>query len=370
MAGRVNETRLGQRVSEARSAAGLTQGELGAETNIERSAINKIENGSRRVSAFELSAIAVALGRRMDWFLTDPAPAIVSRREREGTSSRTVDIELERAARDVEQVDELTHSLSLVECKFQPMPTNSEEAEALAAQVRRWLKVGAGAPLKDIAGEAEKIGLLIFSQPLGADAADGATVLLERGGVAVVNSTSDVGRRRLTAAHEVGHYVVADDYTVDHQVLVMSDSGREALIDRFARALLLPSAAVASYWAEQLEEHDERVAALRTASHFRVDFATLARRLLDVGVIGEEGAQRVRAIRASRADFVAHNLHVPTDLEGVTFPRSFELAVFDLYRTERVSAERALALLLDLCTEQDLPQRPQRTEGETWQFVT
>jgi Zn-dependent peptidase ImmA (M78 family)/DNA-binding XRE family transcriptional regulator len=357
-------------VSEARSAAGLTQGELGAETSIERSAINKIENGSRRVSAFELSEIARALGRRMDWFLTEPTPSIVSRREREGASSRTVDIEIERAARDVEQVEELTQSLALVECEPQPMPINSEEAEALAADVRRWMKVGADEPLTDLAGAAEKIGLLIFSQPLGADAADGATVLLERGGVAVVNSTSDVGRRRLTAAHEIGHYVVADAYTVDHEVLVMSDSGREALIDRFARALLIPPAAVASYWAEQLKEHDERVATLRTASHFRIDFATVARRLLDIGAIDGEGAQRLRAVRASRADFVEYNLHVPTDMEGVTFPRSFELAVFDLYRTERISAARAIALLLDVCTEQDLPRRPQRTEGETWQFVT
>ena len=52
----------------------------------------------------------------------------------------------------------------------------------------------------------------------GPEAADAASILLVRGGVAVVNGQRQVGRRRLAAAHELGHYLFADDYTVDWRI--------------------------------------------------------------------------------------------------------------------------------------------------------
>ena len=71
---------MGVRVAEARGRAGLTQAQLAAATSLDRSALAKIENGTRRVSALELARIADAVDERIEWFVTDAPPAVVSHR--------------------------------------------------------------------------------------------------------------------------------------------------------------------------------------------------------------------------------------------------------------------------------------------------
>lgn len=356
-------------MSEAREAAGLSQGDLAAEVALDRSAINKIERGTRRVTAFELSEIARALNRRMEWFLSEPTPSIVSHRERQGTSRRAIDASLEELAREVEFVASVGGRLSLRDYEAKPVPRTPAEAEALASQVRVELEVGER-PLTDLVASSEKLGLLPFSRPLGVDSADGGSVLLERGGVALINSSADVGRRRMTLAHEIGHYVVADEYTIDQSVLLGNTGDRESLLDRFARAFLCPANPMSTYWERQLEAHHGlRAAALKSASHWRVDFATLARRLVDLKIVDTSQAREIRSIRAVKADFIELDLHVPSDLEGTGLPASFELAVLALYRAETISSARALQLLQGTYDDQDLPERPTNPESAAWQVV-
>ena len=59
---------IGQRVAVARAEAGLTQAQLASAVGTDRSALAKIETGTRRVSALELLAIAGQLRRRVEWF--------------------------------------------------------------------------------------------------------------------------------------------------------------------------------------------------------------------------------------------------------------------------------------------------------------
>lgn len=369
MARAVEEGGIGARIGAAREAAGLNQGELAAEVAIDRSAMNKIEHGTRRVTAFELSEIARVLNRRMEWFLSEPTPSIVSHREREGTSRRAIDAALEEVTREVEFVASVGGKVELREYEAKPVPATPAEAEALAAQVRSELGVGED-PIADLVAVSEKVGLLAFSQPLGSDSADGGSVLLEVGGVALINSSADVGRRRMTLAHEIGHYVVADEYTIDHSVLLAGNGDRESLLDRFARALLCPASPTQTYWNRQLEVHDTlRSAALKSASRWRVDFATLARRLLDLGVIDTTQAREVRSTRAVKADFIELDLHVPNDLDGRCLPPSFELAVLALYRAETISSARAVQLLRGNYDDQDLPERPTNPESAAWQIA-
>ena len=63
---------------------------------------------------------------------------------------------------------------------------------------------------------------------------------MREGGVCLVNSHNKVGRRRLALAHELGHYLLQDEYTVDWRV-TDGGVGLESRLDRFARALLLPA---------------------------------------------------------------------------------------------------------------------------------
>lgn len=360
--------RIGERIGQAREVAGLNQTELAHELAVDPSVINKIEHGTRRVSAFELSEIARVLDRQMEWFLTEPTAAIVSHREREGTSRRAIDSSLETLTREVKFVASEGGRLGLRRFDAVSVPTSALEAEALGIEMRSELG-NTTEPIIDLVSVAEQLGMLAFSQPLGLDSADGGSVLLDVGGVALINSTADVGRRRMTLAHEIGHYVVADEYTIDHSVLLSGSVDKESLLDRFARALLCPADATKSYWDHQLRVRDLRSAALRSASYWRVDFATLARRLLDLRVVDASQAREIRSIRAVKADFIELDLHVPNDLHGNSLAPSFELAVLALYRAETISSARAVQLLRGAYADADLPERPTNPESAAWQIA-
>lgn len=214
------------------------------------------------------------------------------------------------------------------------------------------------------------VGLLPFSLHLG-DGADAGTVLLERGGISVVNGDLHVGRRRLTLAHELGHFLVADPYTTDWRVATDGDA-IESRFDRFARALLIPAADLAERWREWCAVPDESIrdAAVRGASHYRVDMTTLARRLHETGAANSSEVQIVRSTRTLRADIVEKDLLVHDELEPVSLPRSYQISVLALYRSETISMARAIDLLLGTFDEDSMPELPTRPEHEIWDVTS
>ncbi len=370
----IDEKTLGARVREARERAGLKQGELAQLVGLDRTAVNKIECGIRRVSALELSDIAASLGVTMSSFFVEPIPALVSHRSGQGldTADSKIDKLLARIAADVEFVSELAPGeLALPGDGLAPSPPpgTSSDADALAAAARTMLNLADTEPVHDLVGKAAEIGLLIFSVDLGVDTADAGTILLRRGGVSLVNSHNKVGRRRLAAAHELGHYLIADEYTVDWRVADRQGGDIEARLDRFARALLLPECGLRAAWAEY-ESRELREAAVLLASKFRVDMATLARRLKELDLVSGEDAASIRSVTTTRADIVEYGLVVSVDLEGTSLPVSYQKAILRAYRDEQISQERALELLHGTFTECDLPPRRKRREDEIWNFVS
>ncbi|MGP9724933.1 ImmA/IrrE family metallo-endopeptidase [Corynebacterium sp. AOP40-9SA-29] len=133
-----------------------------------------------------------------------------------------VDDLLNELVEDVELVQRLT---SLADAPVTPntwdKPSTGADSEKMAARIRRELNVNA--PVTGLVDRLENVNFLAFSRPLGDDTADGGTVLLERGGVSIINSSRKVGRRRLTAVHELCHFLVGDDYTVDWRVADNTD---------------------------------------------------------------------------------------------------------------------------------------------------
>lgn len=364
---------MGRRIAQARRRGGLTQAELAAAIDVDRSALSKIESGDRRVSALELGRLAHALGERIEWFVSDGPTTVVSRRNAlAGVPSPEIDRLAERVTRSVEFVIEHDARLALPAADPEPMPGTAAEAERLAAHARALLAQPSGGPLPRLAECAASRGLLVFAVDLGAEGADAATVLLRTGGIAIVNGGRQVGRRRLALAHELGHYLVADEYTVDWRIGEGQDAAaREGLFDRFARALLLPAESLRADWSAYSRGNagDVRTAAVRIASTYRVDMATLATRLIELRVLGHAEASRIRSVRTTRADIVELGLVVADELEPPALPREYELAVLRLFRGETVSTARALDLLLDTWTTDMLPDLPERSEDEVWRYV-
>lgn len=370
---RIDSKVLGARIREARERAGLSQSQLAAEVSLDRTALNKVESGSRRVTALELADLAAAVGVRMARFFEDPPPALVSHRAHGGadTADSKIDERLATLAAEVEFIQSLGSNLMRAEAAPEgpwASPANGAEAEALAKKARTVLALDADDPARNLTKLVQRVGLWAFAFDLGADTADAGTVLLRHGGLALINGHNKVGRRRLALVHELGHFLVQDDYTIDWRV---SDrpTGMEARLDRFARAVLLPPLALKKLWEKQHSERTLRERAVLVASHFQVDMATLARRVEELELEGDP--DQIREVRTTRTDIVEHGLHpMPEELQAITLPEQYQRAVLSLYRQDRISTERALDLLHSTFDEADLPRHRTRSEGEFWQFVS
>lgn len=360
---------LGRRIGEARRNLGMTQQECALRAGMGRTVLAKIETGARRVGAMELARLATALDMRIEWFFEDAPPAVVSRRgaAEPGVPPTALDRTVERLAREVTFLRSILEQFDLRATPELPVPSSASDAEAEADKVRGLLGYENGEPALDLVGRVAEIGLLIFSLDCGPADADGASVLLDRGGVAVVNGNQQIGRRRLTAAHEIGHYVFADEYSTDWNVLDAPASRTEGLIDRFARALLLPSDALAGRWrgGEQT-----RTDAVLIGHDFRVDMSTLARRLDELEIAPPAEIGTVRETRIRKADILEHDLFVPTDLDPPVLPTPYVKAVIKAYGSEEISAARTLELLLDTWVENDLPELPMLPREAIWSFVS
>ncbi len=360
------------RVSEARAERGVTQAQLAAAIGMDRTALAKIETGNRRVTAVELVAIARELGRRVEWFVDEATPALTSYRGAQPeVAAQAIDLELDSLIRDAEFVT--SHCPELVEGQPEPLPrpSTAEEAEKLASTARRLLGLAPEQPAHDLSRLAARVGLLVFARDLG-NGADAGTVLLRRGGVALINSHWLVGRRRLAAAHELGHFLIADPVTLDWRVASAETGDLESRLDRFARAMLLPGGDLRNRWTEWLSLPDEtwRDAAVRAASHFGTDMATLARRLLELDLVDGRGADDIRRVRTKQADIVEKNLVVRDELDRVSLPRPYEAAVLKLYRREVITADRALGLLRGSFDRDSLPDLPPAPEAEIWEVTS
>lgn len=364
---------VGSRIAEARDRAGLTQEQLAASSGIPRTVIAKIERGHRRVGALELVDIADGLGTRVEWLLNEAPAAVVAHRTRldPELNVATIDRELERLARDASVVFELDPDLVTEQVPIHQIPTTSEGAELLASKARRLAGLKAHQPVHDLVGAAARLGLFAFSAPLGQDTADAASTLVSPGGVALINSTNAVGRRRLALAHELGHFLVRDYYTVDWSVAEHTASDKtEVLLDRFARAFLLPRDALKAVWESARQDNEVRTSAVISASHFHVDMSTLARRLLEMDIASHDVTKAIWGVKTTKADIVEHDLKVTYELEGRTVADGYAKSVLGMYSAQRISAERAIGLLYGVFERDDLPELRVGHPDEIWSLLT
>lgn len=359
---------ISTRIVEARMQKGLTQAQLSQSLGLDRSALAKIESGQRKVSALELAGIARELGRRLEWFVL-PRPTGAPQHRGASTPEwvgSEIDVVLEQALADVNLLAELDHLQVPRRPQILRRPGTSAEAEALAEPARRLCDIGQSAPVASLTTATWKIGLVAFAEPLDGGA-DAASTSSNEWGVAVINASNAVGRRRLALAHELCHYLINDGYVEDFRIdAPNSEDQHEARMDRFARAFLLPATPVSEQW-ERLRAEGVRRAAVRLASTFRVDMSTLAHRLHnDLGLVDQSTAAEIRKVHTNRSDIVEYDLHIPHDLEGVWLHPEYERAVLRAYRADDITSARALSLLRHTFDDDDLPAQPTVDEGALW----
>ena len=342
---------FGRRVGQARKAAGITQSDLAAAIGLDRTAVSKIESGTRRIDSLELAKISDILRRPVSWFLMTPSPPVISRRHARDGVEQTADVLLESLAADVEQLVDMG---MLDPPEVPPLGVEVADvatAEQAALAVRRHLGVGFE-PLPDIQRVAEQLGLYLFVLSIDA-AVQGSYIALRRGGVALIQGDDTVGRRRFTAAHELGHHVLSDEYSTEW--IKGGKETRERLISAFAVHLLLPRPAVDTHWKSLHGERDPFNAAVHLGARFGLSWSALCGQLARLGVISEEVRARLSLRAPMRADFVERELVLIDQSVSPSIPAGYAAAVVKAFRRHRIGQQRALELLHGTLDAADLP---------------
>jgi len=348
---------VGERMRVARLAAGLTQEELGARAGLDRTMIVKIESGSRRIDAMELIGLSSALQVPVD-FLLRPTPAVLSHRVSAVTEDADTEVARESGRLDLALVAWLHEVRQLVELGvLQPGPLlriktavdSQDTARDLALWVREQLGLGLEA-LDSLVELCERAGqyVLVTDVPgQGASVVDGDIA------VAVVSLEGDPGRRRATAAHELGHLVIGDEYSSDLGVHA-SRADREALLDAFAAELLLPSRVLTEErGASEIVSRDQLVG---LAARYRTSWSLALRQAAHAGVLGAQARRDWGRSAPTRGEFMEAVGWAPQpDLGAIRVPPRYAHAVMEAWRKGALTATRAVELMHGQITVADLP---------------
>ena len=251
--------------------------------------IVKIESGSRRIDAMELIRLSSALQVPVD-FLLRSTPLVLSRRA--GVVAEHADTEVARESgrldlalvawlHDVQQIIELG--------LLQPAPflraKTAVDSELAARDLALWVReqLGLGSEAIDSLLElCERAGqyVLVTDVP-----GEGASVIDGEVAVAVASLQGEPGRRRATAAHELGHLVIGDEYSSDLGVHA-SRADREALLDAFAAELLLPSRVLTTErGASETMSRDQLIG---LAARYRTSWSLAVRQATHAGVLNPQ----------------------------------------------------------------------------------
>jgi Zn-dependent peptidase ImmA (M78 family) len=319
--------------------------------------IVKIESGNRRIDAMELVRLSSALQVPVD-FLLRSTPLVLSHRASTIAEDTDTEVARESGRLDLALVAWLHDVQQMVELGvLRPgsllMAKTVVDSEATARELALWVReqLGAGSePINSLVELCERAGqyVLVADVP-----GEGSSVVDGDVAVAVVSLRGDPGRRRTTAAHELGHLVIGDEYSSDLGVHA-SRGERETLLDAFAAELLLPS---------QVLNHERGTAESITrdqliglAARYRTSWSLAIRQATQAGVLNGQARRDWGRSSPTRSEFLEALGWAPQpDLEAIRVPPRYAHAVMAAWRSGGLTAKRAVELMHGQITEADLP---------------
>ncbi|WP_079151739.1 helix-turn-helix domain-containing protein [Streptomyces sp. RTd22] len=352
---------VGERIAEARLAAGLSQGELASRVDLDRTAVVRIEAGERRITALELFRLAEALEVPLAHLVSRPPAPLVSRRseleENADDASRAryrLDARLEEHARYAQW---LVHHSFLkppqLPAALKRSSADTADPVSLARTARKTVDTPSG-PLGPLADVLEHLGLYLTVVD---ESAEGASLLQEGYGVAVISGQAAPGRRRWTAAHELGHHLLQDEYHSDAGIAASRDE-REQVIDRFAEEFLLPAKDLIDAWKATERGAKPQAIMIDLAAAYRLSWSAVVNRARQLGMIDNAEARRQKANTPTRGDFLAAHGNVPVpDLETGATGAQWRRAALAAWSKGAITAPRTVELLYNAVQEDELPSR-------------
>ncbi|MDT3397334.1 XRE family transcriptional regulator [Streptomyces sp. B1866] len=359
-----SETRwqeIGARLGEARRAADLTQGDFAARVGLERTVVSKIETGARKIGALELTRMADVLGLPVDHFLAAPPPVLSNRQplleEDESAAAKSafrIQACLGAWLRDVRQLLEIG-VLAQESLWSYPYAVSGIDSYRQAAQ---WVRERIGEPAGPLGSMAE-VCAAAGQWPLATEIpGDGASLIDGDVAVSVISLRGEPGRRRATAAHELGHMVMGDAYSNDLGVHASIEE-RERAIEVFAAELLIPVSAVSDAWSSTGSSRDQLI---KLAARYRVSWTLALGQAERAEVIDSAERRALTGSTPTRAEFLQALGWVPeADLSAIRVAPTYADAVLAAFRRGAISRARAAEMLHGQVRLEDLPPGEEAT---------
>ncbi len=242
---------IGNRIRQARLAAGLTLDALGKQIGVTHTAIQKYEKGAMTPSSSQLLKLARACGIRVEYFfrthqveLLDPEfhkLASFGKTAQEALKIKVLDLVEKR----VELLGFFPESPIPAFVPPAGLPRNIEaldEIEAFSNQARDVWTMGMS-PIANLTGTLERLGLLVIVVDEENPGFSGLTATARTGDgrsypVVAVSSRWPGDRQRFTLAHELGHLLLSGR--------LAANVNEENACHRFAGTFLVPKVAVTS----------------------------------------------------------------------------------------------------------------------------
>lgn len=247
---------LGARLKEARNKVQLNQQQVADKLGYARTTVVAIEAGKRTVSSSEIRELASLFEVRESELLSKGVQSLdlqvkfrantqLPADEASAADAAKLLNSLAAATIELEQLLGLkTDTANHIHWVLNKEDSIEQQAEDAALSLRQHLGIGLG-PITSLLPIIEsELGLRIFERQLHSKVS-GAFVFDEaHGGFMLLNSNHPIERRRNTAGHEVGHFLLR---LADRSVLMYGQSFPERedrFCDAFGRAFLMPAVTV------------------------------------------------------------------------------------------------------------------------------
>jgi Zn-dependent peptidase ImmA (M78 family)/DNA-binding XRE family transcriptional regulator len=336
---------IGNRIRQARLAAGLTLDALGELVGVTHTAIQKYEKGTMTPPSSQLLKLARACGVRVEYFFRTHEVELLEPEFRKLTTfGKTA-----QEALKIKVVDLIEKRVELLGffpesplLSFEPpagLPQQIDtldQIETLSDQVRDAWKLGMN-PIADLTDTLEGLGLLVIVVDEEHPGFSGLTATAQTGDgrsypVVAVSSRWPGDRQRFTLAHELAHMLLAGR--------MAPGVNEEKACDRFAGAFLAPQFAVT----QLLGQHRRGLEwqELYGLKHeFGLSMAGWLQRAKQCGVISDD----VHLSMWKRFSAKGWRKNEPWDPVPKEHPRLFEQLVYRALGECYVSESKAAELL-------------------------
>ncbi|WP_435105527.1 helix-turn-helix domain-containing protein [Arhodomonas sp. AD133] len=285
---------IGDRIKQARHAAGLSQRALAERAQVSAMAVSKYENGKAAPSSTVLLALADALNVRVEYFLRPERVELEMQgyRKHHKAPKRLLDRIKADVKEKVERFLELEAILPVLPAgEFRVPPAVADRidtyanVEQAAADVREAWGLGVN-PIPDLIDTFEEHGIRVFRTSIPHDEHfDGLAALVQGSPVIVLGEEWPGDRQRFTLAHELGHLVLEGRLAESLDV--------ELAANRFAGAFLVPEQAARRALGDKRHWLEPRELWL-LKQEYGLSMAGWLHRARNLGIIPDQAYKRLR----------------------------------------------------------------------------